>query len=122
MIDQAVDLALVGRVLGDVGQQQLVWALAANLRSTTSSSLASFAVFHERFFRPRSPREGGVRDARLGGQLFDRLAGQHPLTGFSSELTRVAKRHVHLLVEHGQILTKHKEWSSLWVKVTVLAD
>src|ERR1700722_2039302 len=54
--------------------------------------------------------QGRTVDRELGDQVLDGLAGQHPFTGLATELTRVAKWHVHLLVGHGQILTKAVHW------------
>ena len=43
-----------------------------------------------------------VGHPELDGEVLDPLAGQHPGHSLLSELTRVAERHVHLLVGHGQ--------------------
>jgi hypothetical protein len=52
-------------------------------------------------------------NGEFGDQLLYCLSRQHPVTCPASELARITKWHVHLLVVHDQILTRAVHFSGL---------
>jgi hypothetical protein len=68
LISEVLDPAL-GQAVGPVGLQPGLFQASTGRRGA-------------------SPMEGVVRDAEVGGQILDRLAGQHPCAGPLAELAR----------------------------------